>query len=65
MNFLEELWHLTDDIFNWKFWQVFKWVAGAIVCSVLIYLIFQVNASKEEELTKKLYAVVHHFPFHQ
>ena len=40
MNFLESLWRYTDEIFHWKFWQVFKWITGAIMAGLIIYLIF-------------------------
>lgn len=29
-----------DKIFNWKFWQVMKWITGIILLVLIVWLIF-------------------------
>ena len=32
-----------DKIFNWKVWQVFKWVTGIVIIGLIVYGIMNVD----------------------
>jgi len=57
MNFLEELWRLTDDIFTWKFWKVMKWITGSIIILLIIYLIYVYYVGLDFEFNRILLLV--------
>lgn len=62
MNFLERIWQITDDIFSWKGWHIFKWITGAIICVLVVYITYQLENGKEEELINKLEIEANRFP---
>lgn len=33
----------TDDIFKWKFWNIFKWIFGVLLCIGITWIIWNLS----------------------
>lgn len=55
MNFLEKIWRITDDIFQWRIWHILKWATGAVIAGGIIYLLI-LNPSNES-----IFSALHHY----
>ncbi len=60
MNYLEELWRLTDEIFAWKGWQILKWATGTLIATFIIILIYTYYTNSNETSAKKVLSYIFH-----